>query len=171
VAGVNEGTIETVQHIFFRPYFRVYTNPDLVGVELGVALKNCIAIAAGVCDGLGYGDNTKAALVTRGLAEIARLGCGHGARRIRSPVSRESAILVVTCLSRHSRNRYVGEKIGQGLKLEEVLAEWSWWPRVFAPRVRPSPSAGVTMWSCRSQKAFIIFCSRTGIRARRSTSS
>jgi len=122
VAGVNEGTIETVQHIFFRPYFRVYTNPDLVGVELGVALKNCIAIAAGVCDGLGYGDNTKAALVTRGLAEIARLGVAMGARRDTFAGLAGVGDLVVTCLSRHSRNRYVGERIGQGLKLEEVLA-------------------------------------------------
>jgi glycerol-3-phosphate dehydrogenase (NAD(P)+) len=122
VAGVNEGTIETVQHIFFRPYFRVYTNPDLVGVELGVAFKNCIAIAAGVCDGLGYGDNTKAALVTRGLAEISRLGVAMGARRDTFAGLAGVGDLVVTCLSRHSRNRYVGERIGQGLKLEEVLA-------------------------------------------------
>jgi glycerol-3-phosphate dehydrogenase (NAD(P)+) len=122
VAGSDVGTIEKVQRVFSRPYFRVYTNPDLVGVEIGVALKNCIAIAAGVCDGLGYGDNTKAALVTRGLAEIARLGVAMGANRETFSGLAGVGDLVVTCLSRHSRNRYVGEKIGLGQTLEEVLA-------------------------------------------------
>jgi glycerol-3-phosphate dehydrogenase (NAD(P)+) len=123
VAGVDEQTIERVQRVFSRPYFRVYTNPDLVGVELGVALKNSIAIAAGVCDGLGYGDNTKAALVTRGLAEIARLGQAMGARRETFSGLAGVGDLVVTCLSRHSRNRHVGEKIGQGQTLDRVLSE------------------------------------------------
>jgi glycerol-3-phosphate dehydrogenase (NAD(P)+) len=123
VAGVGPATIETVQRVFFRPYFRVYTNPDIVGVEIGVALKNCIAIAAGVCDGLGYGDNTKAALVTRGLAEIARLGAAMGARRDTFAGLAGVGDLVVTCLSRHSRNRHVGEKIGQGQRLDRVLSE------------------------------------------------
>jgi glycerol-3-phosphate dehydrogenase (NAD(P)+) len=123
VAGVGGSTIETTQRVFSRPYFRVYTNPDLVGVELGVALKNCIAIAAGVCDGLGYGDNTKAALITRGLAEIARLGVAMGARRETFAGLAGVGDLVVTCLSRHSRNRHVGEKIGQGQTLNQVLSE------------------------------------------------
>jgi glycerol-3-phosphate dehydrogenase (NAD(P)+) len=122
VAGVDAGTIETVQETFFRPYFRVYTNPDIIGVEIGVALKNSIAIAAGVCDGLGYGDNTKAALITRGLAEIARLGAAMGARRDTFAGLAGVGDLVVTCLSRHSRNRYVGEKIGQGETLDQVLS-------------------------------------------------
>ena len=122
VAGVDQPTIETVQQTFFRPYFRVYTNPDIVGVEIGVALKNCIAIAAGVCDGLEYGDNTKAALITRGLAEIARLGVAMGARRDTFAGLAGVGDLVVTCLSRHSRNRYVGDKIGQGQTLDQVLS-------------------------------------------------
>jgi glycerol-3-phosphate dehydrogenase (NAD(P)+) len=92
-------------------------------VELGVALKNCIAIAAGVCDGLGYGDNTKAALVTRGLAEIGRLGEAMGARRDTFAGLAGVGDLVVTCLSRHSRNRHVGEKIGQGQTLDQVLSD------------------------------------------------
>jgi glycerol-3-phosphate dehydrogenase (NAD(P)+) len=123
VAGVDTPTIETVQRVFSRPYFRVYTNPDIVGVEIGVALKNCIAIAAGVCDGLSYGDNTKAALVTRGLAEIARLGAAMGARRDTFAGLAGVGDLVVTCLSRHSRNRFVGEKIGQGERLDQVLSK------------------------------------------------
>jgi len=123
VAGIDPATIETVQRTFFRPYFRVYTNPDIVGVEIGVALKNCIAIAAGVCDGLNYGDNTKAALITRGLAEIARLGEALGARRDTFAGLAGVGDLVVTCLSRHSRNRHVGEKIGQGETLDQVLSE------------------------------------------------
>jgi len=123
VAGVSGPTIEETQRVFSRPYLRVYTNPDLVGVEMGVALKNCIAIAAGVCDGLGYGDNTKAALITRGLAEIARLGEAMGARRETFAGLAGVGDLVVTCLSRHSRNRHVGEKIGQGQTLNQVLSE------------------------------------------------
>jgi glycerol-3-phosphate dehydrogenase (NAD(P)+) len=123
VAGIDSPTIETVQKVFSRPYFRVYTNPDLIGVELGVALKNSIAIAAGVCDGLDYGDNTKAALVTRGLAEIARLGVAMGALQETFAGLSGVGDLVVTCLSRHSRNRHVGEKIGQGQTLDRVLSE------------------------------------------------
>lgn len=123
VAGTDGPTIDSVQKVFFRPYFRVYTNPDLVGVELGVALKNCIAIAAGVCDGLGFGDNTKAALVTRGLAEIGRLGVAMGARPETFAGLAGVGDLVVTCLSRHSRNRHVGEKIGQGQSLDRVLSD------------------------------------------------
>lgn len=122
-AGFREETIEVVQRVFFRPYFRVYTNSDLVGVEIGVALKNCIAIASGVCDGLGYGDNTKAALVTRGLVEIARLGVAMGAKHETFSGLTGVGDLVVTCLSRHSRNRHVGEKIGQGQTLDQVLSE------------------------------------------------
>lgn len=121
VAGTDRERTKEVQAVFFRPYFRVYTNPDVVGVETAVALKNVIAIAAGVCDGLGYGDNTKAALLTRGLVEITRLGVALGGRQETFFGLAGIGDLVVTSLSRHSRNRYVGEKIGRGMTLDEVL--------------------------------------------------
>jgi glycerol-3-phosphate dehydrogenase (NAD(P)+) len=121
IAGSDESVATRVQHVFSRPYFRVYTNADVVGVEIGVSLKNCIAIAAGILDGLGYGDNTKAALVTRGLAEIARLGVAMGAQQETFSGLAGVGDLVVTCLSRHSRNRHVGEQIGRGKTLQEVL--------------------------------------------------
>ena len=114
---------EIVQDIFMSPKFRVYTNPDVVGVELGGALKNIIAFGAGICDGLGYGDNAKAALMTRGIKEIGRLGVAMGAKA--STFSGLSGIgdLIVTCTSMHSRNRRAGILIGQGKTLEETLAE------------------------------------------------
>ena len=114
---------QVVQDVFMSPKLRVYTNPDLVGVELGGALKNIIAFGAGVCDGLGYGDNTKAALMTRGIREISRLGIAMGADV--STFSGLSGIgdLIVTCTSMHSRNRRAGILIGQGKSLEETLAE------------------------------------------------
>jgi glycerol-3-phosphate dehydrogenase (NAD(P)+) len=114
---------EIVQDIFMSPKFRVYTNPDVVGVELGGALKNIIAFGAGICDGLGYGDNAKAALMTRGIKEIGRLGVAMGAKA--STFSGLSGIgdLIVTCTSMHSRNRRAGILIGQGKSLEETLAE------------------------------------------------
>jgi glycerol-3-phosphate dehydrogenase (NAD(P)+) len=121
VAGTDEKRTRTVQEVFFRPYFRVYTNSDVVGVETGVALKNVIAIAAGVCDGLGYGDNTKAALLTRGLVEITRVGVALGGRLETFFGLSGIGDLIATSLSRHSRNRYVGEKIGQGMALDDVL--------------------------------------------------
>ncbi|MFQ5510327.1 MAG: NAD(P)H-dependent glycerol-3-phosphate dehydrogenase [Candidatus Krumholzibacteriia bacterium] len=123
VAGVDETVVKTVQETFFGPYFRVYTNGDLAGVEIGVALKNIIAIAAGVCDGLGYGDNTKAALLTRGLVEISRLGTALGARRETFFGLAGVGDMIATCLSKHSRNRHVGEKIGRGESLEKILGE------------------------------------------------
>jgi glycerol-3-phosphate dehydrogenase (NAD(P)+) len=122
-AGTDEANARTVQRVFFRPYFRVYTNSDVVGVETAVAVKNIIAIAAGVCDGIGYGDNTKAALLTRGLVEITRLGVVLGGRRETFFGLAGIGDLIATSISRHSRNRHVGEKIGRGRKLEEVLAE------------------------------------------------
>ncbi len=115
-------TAETVQEIFMTPVFRVYTNTDVVGVETGVALKNIIAIAAGMCDGLGYGDNTKGALLTRGLAEMTRLGVAMGARQQTFSGLAGLGDLITTCISRHSRNRYVGEEIGRGRTLKEVLS-------------------------------------------------
>jgi glycerol-3-phosphate dehydrogenase (NAD(P)+) len=121
VAGVDECRAKVVQDVFLSPYFRVYTNPDVVGVEIAVALKNVVAIAAGVCDGLGYGDNTKAALLTRGLVEIMRLGVALGGRQETFFGLAGIGDLIATSLSKHSRNRYVGEKVGGGTPLEEVL--------------------------------------------------
>ncbi|MBC8631007.1 NAD(P)H-dependent glycerol-3-phosphate dehydrogenase [[Eubacterium] tenue] len=123
VASEDLTTAEKIQDIFMSPKFRVYTNPDVVGVELGGALKNIIAFGAGICDGLGYGDNAKAALMTRGIREISRLGVAMGAET--STFSGLSGIgdLIVTCTSMHSRNRRAGILIGQGKSLEETLKE------------------------------------------------
>ncbi len=110
-----------IQHIFSSKNLRIYTNKDIIGVEIGGSLKNVIAIAIGICDGLGFGDNTKAALITRGMAEITRLGLKMGAHQ--STFSGLSGIgdLIATCLSKHSRNRYVGESLGNGKPLNEIL--------------------------------------------------
>jgi glycerol-3-phosphate dehydrogenase (NAD(P)+) len=118
----SEKMAETVQDIFMTPRFRVYTNTDIVGVEAGVALKNVIAIAAGMCDGLGYGDNTKGALLTRGLAEMTRLGVKMGARQATFSGLAGIGDLITTCISQHSRNRFVGQEIGKGRTLKDVLA-------------------------------------------------
>jgi len=122
-ASTNQALAKQVQQLFSTNYFRVYSNEDVTGVELGVSVKNVIAIAAGICDGIGYGDNTKAALITRGLAEITRLGVALGARRETFFGLAGVGDLVVTCLSRHSRNRHVGEQVGKGRSLESVLSE------------------------------------------------
>lgn len=110
-----------VQKAFFSSNFRVYTSPDIIGVELGGSLKNVVAIAAGVCDGLGLGDNAKSALMTRGLAEMARLGMACGANPLTFAGLSGMGDLITTCTSRHSRNRAVGEAIAQGKKLQEIL--------------------------------------------------
>lgn len=112
-----------VQTVFHRPYFRIYTNPDVVGVELAGALKNVIAIAAGVLDGLGFGDNTKGALMTRGMSEITRLGKALGAREETFSGLAGFGDLITTCISRHSRNRHVGEQLGRGVSLAQILKE------------------------------------------------
>lgn len=112
-----------VQHVFSTPVFRVYTNRDKVGVELAGALKNVIALAAGVSDGLGFGHNTRAALITRGLAEITRLGISLGANPLTFAGLSGVGDLLLTCTGDLSRNRTVGLKLGQGLKLKEILAE------------------------------------------------
>jgi glycerol-3-phosphate dehydrogenase (NAD(P)+) len=112
-----------VQKAFHSDYFRVYTSSDVVGVELGGALKNVIAIAAGILDGLGLGDNTKAALMTRGLHEISRLGIALGAKPSTFAGLAGMGDLIVTCISRHSRNRLLGEKIGKGATLSQALKE------------------------------------------------
>ncbi len=111
----------TVQEIFTTDRFRVYTNPDMIGVELGAAMKNVIAIAAGICDGLKFGDNSKAALITRGLAEISRLGIVMGAQKTTFSGLTGLGDLITTCISPYGRNRWVGEQIGKGKKLQEVL--------------------------------------------------
>lgn len=116
---------EIVQNLFTTPYFRVYTSADIIGAELGGALKNIIALAAGICDGAGFGDNTKAALITRGLVEINRMGVKLGAKPDTFAGLSGMGDLVVTCMSRHSRNRYVGEQIGKGRNLDDILNEMS----------------------------------------------
>ena len=120
-ASSDKSSAEYVQTIFSSDALRVYTNIDIKGVELGGSLKNVIAIAAGICDGIGFGDNSKAALMTRGIAEITRLGVAMGVNS--DTFSGLSGIgdLIVTCLSIHSRNRYVGEEIGKGKTLVSIL--------------------------------------------------
>jgi glycerol-3-phosphate dehydrogenase (NAD(P)+) len=116
-------TARMVQSVFMVPYFRVYASDDIKGVEVGGALKNVIAIAAGIIDGANLGDNTKAAVMTRGIAEIARIGVALGAHlRTFSGLS-GIGDLMVTCMSRHSRNRHVGVEIGKGRKLPDIVAE------------------------------------------------
>ena len=115
--------IETVQKHFLRPWFRIYTSEDIRGVEIAGSMKNVIAIGAGIADGAGFGDNTKAAILTRATAEISRLGMRMGA--LPQTFAGLSGIgdLIATCLSRHSRNRHVGEQIGKGRKLPDILNE------------------------------------------------
>ena len=114
---------ELIQEIFMSRSFRVYTNPDIIGAELGGAVKNVIALCAGISDGLGYGDNTKAALMTRGIAEISRLGCAMGARRETFTGLAGIGDLIVTCTSMHSRNRRAGILLGQGMSVNQVIEE------------------------------------------------
>lgn len=124
VAGAKKrATAEYVQEIFMSPVFRVYTSPDVRGIEIGAALKNVIALAAGTADGLGYGDNTKAALITRGIGEIARLGVRMGAHKETFAGLSGIGDLVVTCASVHSRNRKAGYLIGKGYTMQEAMDE------------------------------------------------
>jgi glycerol-3-phosphate dehydrogenase (NAD(P)+) len=120
-ACADEQRARAVQVLCATPRLRVYTNDDVTGCEYGGALKNVIAIAAGLCDGLGYGDNTKGALLTRGLAEISRLGVAMGGRRETFFGLTGMGDLIATAMSRHSRNRHVGERIGKGETLQQVL--------------------------------------------------
>ncbi len=122
VSSKNMGAAEVIQDLFINNNFRVYTNPDIVGVEIGGALKNIIALAAGISDGLGHGDNAKAALMTRGLAEIARLGTKMGANPLTFSGLAGIGDLIVTCTSVHSRNWRAGNLLGKGQSLDEVLA-------------------------------------------------
>ena len=116
-------TAEFLQNLFMNEVFRVYTSSDVLGVELGAALKNVVALAAGIADGLGYGDNTKAALITRGIAEIARLGISMGGRIETFYGLTGIGDLIVTCVSMHSRNRRAGILIGKGATMEEAMEE------------------------------------------------
>lgn len=114
---------EALQELFMTPTMRVYVNCDLIGVEIGGSVKNILALAAGISEGVGYGDNAKAALVTRGIAEIQRLGLALGAKASTFAGLAGIGDLVVTCFSRHSRNRYFGEQIGHGRTLAEIEEE------------------------------------------------
>ncbi len=116
VGAEKKATAEYLQNVFMNEVFRVYISPDVLGIELGAALKNVVALAAGIADGLGCGDNTKAALITRGIAEIARLGLAMGGRI-------ETFSGIVTCTSMHSRNRRAGILIGKGYTMEQAMDE------------------------------------------------
>jgi len=121
VASKQRKIAEYIQDIFMSPYFRVYTNPDVTGVELGGALKNIIALGAGISDGLGYGDNTKAALMNRGFIEISKMGQKMGASIMTFAGLSGVGDLIVTCTSKHSRNRRAGILIGQGKSLDDAI--------------------------------------------------
>lgn len=123
VGAKTKKTAEWIQNIFMNPAFRVYTSPDILGIELGGALKNVIALAAGIADGLGYGDNTKAALITRGIAEITRLGVAMGGNSETFGGLTGIGDLIVTCASMHSRNRRAGILIGRGYTMDQAMDE------------------------------------------------
>ncbi len=120
VASANNEAAEKVQDLFMNEYFRIYINSDVIGVEIGAALKNVIALATGISDGLGFGDNTKAAIITRGMAEIVRMGMAMGAQPLTFAGLSGIGDLVVTATSMHSRNRRAGIAIGKGEKIEDI---------------------------------------------------
>ena len=122
-AAADQSLATAVQDAFMSEVFRVYTSDDVIGVELGGALKNVLALAAGVCDGMGFGDNTKAALMTRGIVEMARLGAALGGQPETFSGLSGVGDLIVTCMSRHSRNRHVGEELGKGRRLDDIIRE------------------------------------------------
>lgn len=123
IALADETVAASLQPVFSSPTFRVYTNPDVVGAEVAGALKNVMAIAAGMADGMGLGDNTKAALITRGLAELTRLGVALGGQPLTFSGLAGVGDLVATCMSRQSRNRHVGEQLGKGRSLADIVTE------------------------------------------------
>jgi glycerol-3-phosphate dehydrogenase (NAD(P)+) len=123
IASEDEELAKEIQNTFTTNRFRVYTNSDVVGVELGASVKNVIAIAAGICDGLGFGNNSKSALITRGLAEITRLGVAMGGQRDTFSGLTGLGDLITTCVSPYGRNRSVGEQIAKGKKLSQILEE------------------------------------------------
>lgn len=118
----DDNVADALQEVFGGPMFRVFTNPDIVGCELGGALKNVMAIAAGIADGLGGGDNTRATIITRGLAEMTRLGVALGGQPLSFAGLAGMGDLIATCVSPQSRNRYVGEQLGRGLGLDDIAA-------------------------------------------------
>ncbi len=122
VAVRNPGLAQRLQELFFTPTLRVYTNPDVIGCEMAGALKNVLAIGAGIADGLGYGDNTKAALITRGLAELARLGVACGGDPLTFAGLAGMGDLIATCASPQSRNRHVGVELGRGHSLDDIVS-------------------------------------------------
>jgi glycerol-3-phosphate dehydrogenase (NAD(P)+) len=122
VACPDEGRARELQSLFMAPYFRVYTNPDVIGCEMAGAMKNVIAIAAGIADGMAFGDNAKASLLTRGLAELARLGARLGGNPLTFAGLAGMGDLIATCVSKLSRNRSVGEELGKGRKLDDIVA-------------------------------------------------
>lgn len=123
VAFADDGIARDLQRLFSTEAFRVYTNPDVVGCEVAGALKNVMAIASGIADGMGFGDNTRAALITRGLAELTRLGVALGGEPLTFSGLAGMGDLVATCISRQSRNRHVGEELGKGRHIDEITAE------------------------------------------------
>ncbi|MBT3287608.1 MAG: NAD(P)-dependent glycerol-3-phosphate dehydrogenase [Victivallales bacterium] len=123
VASRDASIYEAVQEAFSNDFLRVYSSYDITGVELGGALKNVLALAAGICDGMGFGDNTKAAMMTRGIREMARLGAALGGRPETFGGLSGVGDLIVTCMSQHSRNRHVGEQLGRGRELAAVIDE------------------------------------------------
>ncbi len=123
VGASSKKTASMIQDAFMNEYFRVYTSPDIMGIELGGSLKNVIALAAGIADGLGFGDNTKAALMTRGIAEISRLGIKMGGKLETFSGLSGVGDLFVTCTSKHSRNRNAGYLIGKGYTMQEAMEE------------------------------------------------
>jgi glycerol-3-phosphate dehydrogenase (NAD(P)+) len=123
VACTDEVRCHELQALFMTPSFRVYTNPDVVGCELAGAMKNVLAIAAGIADGMGFGDNAKSSLLTRGLAELARLGSRLGGDPMTFSGLAGMGDLIATCISKLSRNRHVGEELGKGRKLDDIVSE------------------------------------------------
>lgn len=125
IACSDDRRAELVQDVFHQPYFRVYTNNDVIGCELGGAIKNIIAIAAGIADTMGFGDNAMAALMTRGLAELTRIGVRLGGQPLTFSGLAGIGDLIVTCVSRYSRNRRVGKELGKGRRIDDIIAEMS----------------------------------------------
>jgi glycerol-3-phosphate dehydrogenase (NAD(P)+) len=146
VASQRQELAAAAQDLFITPYFRVYTNPDVAGVEIAGALKNIIALGAGMSDGLGFGDNAKAALITRGLAEIGRLGTAMGANPLTFAGLAGVGDLVVTCTSRHSRNWRAGYLLAEGRSLTEVLS-----------------SLGMVVEGVRTTKAAVLLAQKYGV--------
>jgi glycerol-3-phosphate dehydrogenase (NAD(P)+) len=123
VAMTDPDVATDLQHVFSTDAFRVYTNDDVVGCEVAGALKNVMAIASGIADGMGFGDNTRAALITRGLAELTRLGVALGGEPLTFSGLAGMGDLVATCISQQSRNRHVGEELGKGRSIDDIVAE------------------------------------------------